>query len=68
MRRAAFEIINGELYEIVRRIRADKFIGSEIKNEQVPTLKLWTGCEYIFKNQQTNEYLFVNKVEELEIN
>ena len=52
-----------ELYEVVRRIACTKFTKS-VEGDNVNLLKEWVGCEKILKSNQTNEYLFVNLIEE----
>jgi hypothetical protein len=52
-----------ELYEVVRRIACTKFTKS-VEGDNAKLLKEWVGCEKILKSNQTNEYLFVNLIEE----
>lgn len=65
MRKIEYEIINGEMYEVVRRIPIEKFKRSELGMEDVQTLKEFFNCTHIFKQPQTNQYLFTVKIEEL---
>lgn len=67
MRKLDLEKINGELYEINKRIALGKIIKEELSIDDIAFLKSWTKCEYIFKNPEKNEYLFANKIDELEI-
>lgn len=68
MRAPKLTTINGELYEIVRQLNADKVKKTELSVDDIQTLKLWAGgCDSLFKNTTTNEYIFVNKIEELKI-
>ncbi len=52
-----------ELYEVIRRYPITKFKVS-IEGEVATELRNWIGCEKILKSNQTNEYLFVNLIEE----
>jgi hypothetical protein len=65
MRKPNLTRINDTLYEVVRAIHADKF-RTELTSDSIELLKKWTNSENIFKNTQTNEYIFVNKIDELE--
>lgn len=65
MRKIEYEIINGEMYEIVRRISIEKFKRQELGMEDVHLLKECFNCTHIFKQPQTNQYLFTIKIEEL---
>ena len=56
-----------ELYEVVRRIPYSKFTKS-VEGDNANLLKEWARCEKILKSNQTNEYLFVNLIEEATIN
>jgi hypothetical protein len=66
MRSARITKIDDELYEIERTIKIDKF-NRELTSEDVLNLKEWLNVERIYKSVHTNEYLFVNKIETLEI-
>jgi len=66
MRKADLIKIGDELYEIIYRFSVYKFT-TEITGGKADILKQWYGVEKILRNQQTNEYLFVNKIEEAEI-
>lgn len=66
MRKAELVRVGDELYEIVQRFSVYKF-NTEITGGKADDLKKWYGVEKILRSQQTNEYLFVNKVEEAEI-
>jgi len=52
-----------ELYEVVRRIACTKFTKS-VEGDNATILKEWARCEKILKSNHTNEYLFVNLIEE----
>ena len=72
MRNPNLQMINGSLYEIVRRIPADKIKKTEtdsISMDDINLLKQWAGSEsmFIYKHEGMHEYLFVNKIDELEI-
>lgn len=58
--------VGGDLYEIVKKIPIQRFT-QELTGETADTLKEYYGVEKILKFHQTMEYLFVNKIEELEI-
>jgi hypothetical protein len=66
MRKVDLVNVGDELYEIVRRIPYQRFI-KEIDTERAKVLREWIGCEKILKSNQTNEYLFVNLIEEATI-
>ena len=63
MRKFDLVKVNDELYEVVRRIPYQRF-SKNIDGETAKTLREWVGCEKILKSNQTNEYLFVNLIEE----
>ena len=58
--------VGDELYEIVKKLPMQRFV-TEISGEKAETLKKYYGVEKILKFHQTQEYLFVNLIEELEI-
>ncbi len=66
MRKLDLVNVGDELYEIVRRIPYQRFTKS-IDGEAAKLLKEWVGSEKILKSNQTNEYLFVNLIEEATI-
>jgi hypothetical protein len=55
-----------ELYEIVKKIPMQRF-STELAGESAEALKKYYGVEKILKFHQTQEYLFVNLIEELQI-
>ena len=55
-----------ELYEIVKKIPMQRF-STELAGESAEALKRYYGVEKILKFHQTQEYLFVNLIEELQI-
>jgi hypothetical protein len=58
--------VGGDLYEIVKKLPIQRFT-TELTGETADTLKQYYGVEKILKFHQTMEYLFVNKIEDLEI-
>ena len=58
--------VGGELYEIVKKLPIQKFT-TELTGERADTLKQYYGVEKILKFNQTMEYLFVNKIDDLQI-
>ena len=67
MRKLDLVKVGDELYEVIRRYPMSRFRVS-IDGEVASDLKKWIGCEKILKSNQTNEYLFVNLIEEATIN
>jgi len=67
MRKLDLVKVGDELYEVIRRYPMSRFSVS-IDGEVASDLKKWIGCEKILKSNQTNEYLFVNLIEEATIN
>ena len=67
MRKLDLIKVGDELYEVIRRYPMSRFRVS-IDGEVASDLKKWVGCEKILKSNQTNEYLFVNLIEEAKIN
>jgi hypothetical protein len=58
--------VGEDLYEIVKRLPIQRF-SREVTGEYAEALKNYYGVEKILKFNQTQEYLFVNLIEELEI-
>ena len=58
--------VGDDLYEIVKKLPIQRFT-KEVAGESADTLKQYYGVEKILKFNQTMEYLFVNKIEDLEI-
>jgi len=58
--------INEELYEVVKKFSVYKF-SVEITGGNADLLKKFYGAEKILRNPNTNEYLFVNLITEVEI-
>ncbi len=57
--------VGDEHYEIVYKCPVTKF-NVEITGGAAEDLKKWFGAEKILRNAQTNEYVFVNLIPELE--
>lgn len=66
MRKLDLVKVGDELYEIVAKIPYHK-ITKELGGENADILKQYYRCEKILKSMQTNEYLFVNLIEEAKI-
>lgn len=66
MRKADLVKVGDELYEVVKRFSVYKFT-TEITGGKADILKQFYGVEKILRSPQTNEYLFVNLIPELEI-
>jgi hypothetical protein len=58
--------VGEDLYEIVKKLPIQRFT-RELTGERADTLKEYYRVEKILKFNQTMEYLFVNKISELEI-
>ena len=58
--------VGNDLYEIIKKLPIQKFT-TELTGERADTLKEYYGVEKILKFNQTMEYLFVNKIDDLEI-
>ena len=58
--------VGEDLYEIVKKLPIQRF-SKEVTGEYADALKKYYGVEKILKFNQTQEYLFVNKIEDLEI-
>jgi hypothetical protein len=67
MRKLDLVKVGDDLYEVIRRYSITKFKVS-IDSDVASDLRKWVGCEKILKSNQTNEYLFVNLIEEATIN
>ena len=66
MRKVELVNVGDELYEIVRRYPMTRF-KTGVYGESAEMLKQWAGCEKILIAKQTNEYLFVNLIEEAKL-
>ncbi len=58
--------VGEDLYEIVKKLPIQRF-ATELTGQRADTLKQYYGVEKILKFNQTMEYLFVNKIEEIQI-
>ena len=58
--------VGEDLYEIIKKVPIQRFT-KEITGEYAEALKKYSGVEKILKFNQTQEYLFVNIIQELEI-
>jgi hypothetical protein len=58
--------VGEDLYEIVKKVPIQRFT-KEITGEYAEALKKYYEVEKILKFNQTQEYLFVNLIQELEI-
>lgn len=63
MRKFELLTVGEELYEVVKRMPFSKFKIS-IEGEATTFLKQLYNCEKILKSNQTNEYVFVNLIQE----
>ena len=63
MRRAELVRVGEELYEVVKKVPIQRFT-KEVAGENAEILKQYYKVEKILKSIQTNEYLFVNLIEE----
>ena len=66
MRKVELLNVNGELYEIIRKFPYTKF-KTAISSEDANILKEYYGVDKILKHTPTQEYLFVNLIEEAKI-
>jgi hypothetical protein len=66
MRKIETAKVGEDLYEIVIKFPIQKF-SKEVTGEYAETLRKYYGVEKILKFHQTQEYLFVNKIEDIEI-
>ena len=63
MRKLALVRVGEELYEVIKKVPIQKFT-KEITGDNAEVLKQYYKVEKILKSIQTNEYLFVNLIEE----
>jgi hypothetical protein len=63
MRKLDLVNVGEELYEVIKRIPYNRFT-KQVSGESADILKEYYGSEKILRSNQTNEYLFVNLVEE----
>jgi hypothetical protein len=67
MRKLELVKVGDELYEIIKKVPIQRF-KKEVAGENAEILKQYYKVEKILKSIQTNEYLFVNLIEEAVIN
>jgi hypothetical protein len=63
MRKVELLNVNGELYEIIRRFPYTKF-KTAISSEDASILREHYGVDKILRHTPTQEYLFVNLIDE----
>jgi hypothetical protein len=63
MRKLELVVVGENLYEVIKRIPIQRFT-KEVAGENAEVLKQYYKVEKILKSIQTNEYLFVNLIEE----
>jgi hypothetical protein len=66
MRKLELVKVGDELYEVIKKIPLHKFT-KELAGENADALKEYYKVEKILKSIQTNEYLFVNLIEEAKL-
>jgi hypothetical protein len=66
MRKVDLVNVGDELYEIVKRYPMNRFSIS-LSGENAEIIKKWVGSEKILIAKQTNEYLFVNLIEDAKL-
>lgn len=66
MRKLDLVNVGSELYEVVKRIPFHR-ITKELGGENADILREYFRSEKILKSNQTNEYLFVNLIEEAKL-
>jgi hypothetical protein len=67
MRKLELVKVGEELYEVIKKVPIQRFT-KEVTGENAEILKQYYKVEKILKSIQTNEYLFVNLIEEAVIN
>jgi hypothetical protein len=63
MRKLELVVVGENLYEVIKRIPIQRFT-KEVTGENAEVLKQYYKVEKILKSIQTNEYLFVNLIQE----
>ena len=66
MRKLDLVRVGEDLYEIIYRCPVSKF-SVEVTGGVADDLRKFYGAEKILRNSQLNEYLFVNKITDLDI-
>ncbi len=67
MRKLELVKVGDELYEVIKKIPIQRF-KKDVAGENAEILKQYYKVEKILKSIQTNEYLFVNLIEEAILN
>jgi hypothetical protein len=67
MRKLELVKVGDELYEVIKKVPIQRFT-KEVTGENAEILKQYYKVEKILKSIQTNEYLFVNLIEEAVLN
>jgi hypothetical protein len=67
MRKLELVKVGEELYEVIKKVPIQRFT-KEVTGENAEILKQYYKVEKILKSIQTNEYLFVNLIEEAVLN
>jgi hypothetical protein len=67
MRKLELVRVGEELYEVIKKVPIQRFT-KEVTGENAEILKQYYKVEKILKSIQTNEYLFVNLIEEATLN
>lgn len=66
MRKLELVRVGEELYEVVKKIPIQRFT-KEVAGENAEVLKEYYKVEKILRSNQTNEYLFVNLIQEAKV-
>ena len=66
MRKLDLVNVGAELYEVVARVPIHRFT-KQVAGENADILREYYECEKILRSNQTNEYLFVNLIEEAKL-
>jgi hypothetical protein len=66
MRKLELVKVGEQLYEVIKKIPIQRF-KKEVVGENAEVLKEYYKVEKILRSNQTNEYLFVNLIEEAKV-
>ena len=66
MRKLELVRVGEELYEVVKKMPIQRFT-KEVAGENAEVLKEYYKVEKILRSNQTNEYLFVNLIQEAKV-
>jgi hypothetical protein len=66
MRKLELVKVGEQLYEVIKKIPIQRF-KKEVVGQNAEVLKEYYKVEKILRSNQTNEYLFVNLIEEAKI-